>query len=452
MENDLSDLFSGLVREHSVPGAQLSVYREGALYELAEGVEHTGSGRLVTPASRFAYGSVSKIFTAALIMQLVEDGDLDLDAPLTGYLNLRGLPADHPAHATTPRQLLSHTAGLVSDHEADPARTEPLRHYAASLLRSEPVGAPESAFSYSNSGYVLAAHLVEAVTGQDWWETLESYLALPAGLDLAFVYDARAPRASGGLVSGHAVDTGSGRTEPVDFHIESEMAPAGGLGGSATTLVDFARAFMTPDDAVLDSDIADSAVLNEMGRAVPSADPFGLADGWGAGWALHLAADRFWYGHDGTLDGGTCNLRVDPVGRVAVALTTNGTTGIQLWEALVSGLGELGLDVGHYRQRAPVIRSQETGAEVTGHYANGDLAVEVTRHGDGALWFTLSNGFSGPLVAGANLDFSVTVSDLGDMSFDGRFLRASDNPSTITAMQYNGRVLRRTFAPMRSRV
>ena len=451
MENELSGLFRSLVREHAVPGAQLSVYREGTLYELAEGVEHTGSGRPVGPASRFAYGSVSKIFTAALVMQLVEDGDLDLDAALTDHLTVRGLPTGHPAHVTTLRQLLSHTAGLVSDHEADPARVEPLRHYAASLLRSESVGSPESAFSYSNSGYALAAHIVEAVTGQDWWETLESYLALPTGLDLAFVHDARSPKASSGLVSGHAVDTTTGLTEPVDFHIEPELTPAGGLGGSATTLVDFARSFMAPEDAVLEGDIADATILDEMGRAVPSADPFGLADGWGAGWALHLATDRFWYGHDGTLDGGTCNLRVDPVGRVAVALTTNGTTGIRLWEDLVSGLSDLGLDVGHYRQRTPVSRPRRTGVDVTGRYANGDLAVEVTHQEDGTLWFTLSNGFSGPLVAGTDLYFSVTVGDLGGMSFDGRFLRATDDPSTIASMQYNGRVLRRTSAPVRSR-
>ena len=450
MIDNLSRLFEGLARDSLVPGAQLSLYHDGELRELTTGVERVGTDRPVTTRSRFAYGSVSKIFTAALVMQSVEDGDLDLDAPVTGYLpDLR--PADgHPAHAITARHLLSHTAGLVSDHDEGTVRSASLRRQAASLLEQGPVGTPGTLFSYSNSGYSLAAYLVEAVTGQDWWEALESHLLLPAGLDLAFVHDARGPAPGAATVSGHAVDLPSRTVEPVGFYIEPALTPAGGLAGSATDLVDFSRAFMAPGDAALDTDIADPRVLHEMGRAVPAADPFGLADGWGAGWALHLAGDRLWYGHDGTLDGGTCNVRVDPEGHTALALTTNGTSGLWFWEELVAGLRELGLDVGHYRQPAPRTRAAALGEEITGRYVNGDLVVDVTRSGSDGFRFSLSNGFSGPMTVTFDLHFSVAMGDLGGMSFSGRFLRDPHGPGEVASMQYNGRTLRRTPLPVRA--
>ncbi|WP_077692691.1 MULTISPECIES: serine hydrolase domain-containing protein [Nocardiopsis] len=451
MVKNLSRLFEDLAVDSLVPGAQLSLYHDGELHEFTTGVERARSGRPVTARSRFAYGSVSKIFTAALVMQLVEDGDVDLDTPVVEYLPGRRPAGGNSANAVTSRQLLSHTAGLVSDHDEGPVRSASLRRQAVSLLEQGPVGVPGTAFSYSNSAYSLAAYLVEAVTGQDWWETLESHLFLPAGLDPAFVHDARDPGSELPTVSGHTVDIPSRTVEPVDFHVEPALTPAGGLAGSATDLVNFGRAFMAPEDAVLDTDIAAPRVLHEMGRSVPAADPFGLADGWGAGWALHLAGDRLWYGHDGTLDGGTCNLRVDPEGRTALALTTNGTSGLRFWEGLVAGMRGLGLDVGHYRQPAPRAPAAAPGEEITGRYVNGDLMVDVTRLGSDGFWFSLSNGFSGPMTTTSDLYFSVTMGDLGGMSFSGRFLRDPQEAGSIASMQYNGRALRRTPLPVRSR-
>lgn len=443
MLTHISQLFEELANDFLVPGAQLSLYYDGELYELTTGVEQVGTDHPVTPRSRFAYGSVSKVFTTALVLQLVEDGDIDLDTPVSKYLPGGRFPDGHYAHSMTTRQLLSHTAGLVSDHEAT-VRSASLRRQAMSLLEQPPVSIPGTAFSYSNSAYSLAAYLVEAFTGQDWWETLESHLLHPAGFDLAFVHDARDPRAALATVSGHTVDLPSRSIDPVDFYVEPALTPAGGLAGSATDLVNFARAFMGADDAALDTDIADPRTLHEMGRSVPAADPFGMADGWGAGWALHLADDRLWYGHDGTLDGGTCNLRVDPEGGTALALTSNGTSGLQLWEGLVTGLRDLGLDVGHYSQSASRTHGAVTHREITGRYVNGDLKVDVIKLGSDEFWFSLANGFSGPLTPTSGLDFFVTVRDLGGMSFNGRFLPDSGAPGAIASMQYNGRTLRRT--------
>lgn len=443
----LSGILGEAVRKNHVPGAQLALYHHGELHRIAVGVERTGTGKAVTDHSRFPLGSVSKVITAALVMQLVEDGDVDLDSPVSHHLGAGTASPGHPLADVTTRQLLSHTAGLVSDRPLD-APTHSLRRYVGSLACDDRVNAPCTSFSYSNTGYAVAGHLVENVTGQDWWETVESHLCDPTGLDLAFVTDPRPHAADPGLVDGHAV-TPDGTAHPVDFHIENALAPAGGVAASATALVDFARAFLEPEDCGLDGDIAAPVVLHEMGRPVPAADPFGLADGWGAGWSLHLAGDRLWYGHDGTLDGATCHLRVDPQGGSALAFTTNGTTGIQAWEDLLVGLRNEGLDVGHYRQthEAGSTGNPTERAEIAGSYSNGGLMVVVSPSGD-SYRFIVENGFEGVLSTGPGSTFSVTADRYGGASFGGRFLTDPTLPTRVTALQYNGRTLRRSAQPV----
>ncbi|MCP9956908.1 MULTISPECIES: serine hydrolase domain-containing protein [Streptomyces] len=444
----LSGMVNELIRDHRIPGAQLSVYSDGTLWEVCTGVERIGSDVPVSVKSRFAYGSVSKIFTAALVMQLVEEGEVELDTPVMEVLaDVAGhtaVPADHPMHQVTLRQLLSHTAGLVSDYEGAPLRSPSLRRYFESVVRDGHFGVPGTAFSYSNTGYAVAAYVVEALTGQSWWDSLESYLAHPTGLDLAFVEDPRPGRGPGATVSGHAVNARTGRTEPVDFYCESTLAAAGGIAGSATDLVRFGRAFLGEGHEALDADIADPDVLAVMGHAVPAAEPFGLAAGWGAGWGLYPAGESLWLGHDGTLDGGSCNVRVDQASGTALAFTTNSTTGLAAWFDLVGELDRtFGLRVGHYEQPAPAGRPCDEAAALAGEFVNGELAIRVSHEGDGGrLRLDADNGVSGVLTVGSDLIFSVRAADQGDVLFSGRFL-SSGKGRPADLMQYNGRTLRR---------
>lgn len=444
----LAGLFDSIMRRHHIPGAQLAVYRDGELHELSHGVERLGGDTPVGPRSRFAYGSVSKIFTAALVAQLVDEGEADLDEPIADLLEYGSIPHGHPMNAVTLRQLLSHTAGLVSDHEGEQLRTPSLRRYFSSVLRTGHVNAPGTAFSYSNTGYAVAAYLVEVLTGRHWKDALGTHLADPAGLDLALVRDTNSLAPTAPVVSGHAVDALTGRAEPVEFAVESTLAAAGGIAGSATALVDMGRALLTHTDTAHRVRIADPDILAEMTRHVPAADPFGLADGWGAGWGLFRADDgALWLGHDGTLDGGTCNVRVDPEGGTVLALTTNSTTGLAAWHDLVTALARAGagrdrLSVGHYRQPAPAGLPLATAHEFTGEYTNGELGINITTTDDGGLGFDACNGLTGTVEVTSDLTFGVLAEAHGNVLFSGRFLRC---PRTGEAdlMQYNGRTLRR---------
>lgn len=444
----LAGLFDSIMRRHHIPGAQLAVYRGGELRELTHGVERQGQDTPVGTRSRFAYGSVSKIFTAALVAQLVDEGEAGLDEPIADLLEYGSVPHGHPMSAVTLRQLLSHTAGLVSDHEGEPLRTPSLRRYFSSVLRTGHVNAPGTAFSYSNTGYAVAAYMVEVLTGRHWQDALQSHLTGPAGLDIALVRDTNSFSATAPVVSGHAVNARTGHAEPVEFLVESTLAAAGGIAGSATALVEMGRALLAHTGAPQRIRIADPDVLAEMVRHVPAADPFGLADGWGSGWGLFRADDgALWLGHDGTLDGGTCNVRVDPEGGTVLALTTNSTTGLAAWQDLVTelALGETAgdrLSVGHYRQPEPAGLPLVTAHEFTGEYANGELGISIRTADDGSLGFDACNGLSGTVTVASDLTFGVLAEDRRNVLFSGRFLRC---PRTGEAdlMQYNGRTLRR---------
>lgn len=442
----LPALFDQLATHNHVPGAQFTLYHDGRLLELVAGVEHIHRRTPVTSRSRFALGSVSKVITAAAVMQLLEDGDVDLDAPVARFLP-RALAGHATAGAITLRQLLSHTSGLVADH-IDGAETpdSSLRKQAASVLAEDLVSRPGSTFSYSNSGYSLVGYVIEAVAGRSWWDTMQSYLFDPCDLDLAFIGDPRDGAQQASVVTGHAVDSSSGAAVPVDFYCEHTMAPAGGLAASASTLVSFARSFMVSSDRRADEPVADIKTLKHMWSPVPGASPFGLADGWGAGWALYRRDDRVWAGHDGTLDGGTCHMRLDPSGGTALALTTNSTTGLVMWSQLVDALDSLGLHVGSYRMPDLAARPgpAPAGLDISGHYTNGDLAITVLPVQGEGYRMNMPNGLHGTIALCDDLRFSVQVGKLGNMNFMGRFDTDPDDGSTIGALEYNGRRLRRT--------
>ncbi|OPG13063.1 serine hydrolase [Microbispora sp. GKU 823] len=443
--DDISERLAHLVRRHRVPGAQLAVRWRGRTFTAEAGEEICGSGRPVTARSAFPLGSLTKPFTATLAMMLVADGDLDLDAPLAGYLPGLGSPAGR----ATLRQLLSHAAGLPANVDESAAGLT-RRRWAASD-GTAPVHPPGSAFSYSNAGYLLAAHLVEVVTGMDWRAAVESFLLRPLGIEPLFAADA----GRAGAALGHVVRP-DGRALPIaEQSVTLLEEPVAGLAGSASDLLAFAGLHL-PGHAgprLLDRDDAAEMRGDQLGGL--AAGPFGLADGWGLGWSLYggpaktagtagtAGSAGSWFGHDGTGDGAWSHLRVEPDGGTAVALTANGTNGAVLWEAVVGELHGMGLDVGHY----PLGTLTDPGppvpgpAECAGDYANGSWTCAVEAADDG-LYLSVGAGPRWRLSCTRDLRFTTEGSDAGSMPYVGRFLR---DPATgrVGLVQITGRLARR---------
>ncbi|WP_084175291.1 serine hydrolase domain-containing protein [Actinokineospora spheciospongiae] len=434
---NLSAMLGELAGEHRVPGAALTVRLRGATTSVVTGCDRHEGGRPVTTATRFPIASVTKAVTATLVMVLAADGDLDLDEPIGPHVpQLR----EHPVAAATPRQLLSHTGGLAAAGATDPAHTaSPLRYLVEHARSTDLVLPPGSGFSYSNAGYVLAGHLISDVTGMSWAEAVRTVLLTPLGIRPAFVVGAGPGEED--FAPGHVVGGLDGRTRPVRQTLSAAEAAAGALALSADDLVSFAR--LHTEAAAADPDLdglLPAATARAMREPAPAAEPYGLAAGWGPGLAAFTDGGPPWWGHDGTGDGTSAHLRIQPEQDAVVALVTNASTGAALWRALVGELRALGVPVAD-QGPPPSGPSHPPPAECVGSYRNGATEYLVGDDGD-----QLSLAVDGVAVAVLRLrpDLGFTMHDTVSAGppHEGRFLR---DPVTgrVDRLQVTGRLASR---------
>ena len=220
------------------PGAAVIVTRGGeVVYGGARGLADVSAGRPLTVDSVFRLGSISKQFTAALVLKLAEDGKLSLDDPLGKFLP--GYP--EPAAGATVRQLLNHTSGIRSFTALPGAMSEAAtsRVYTTAdiiaLIRDVPPDfAAGSRFSYNNSGYALLAAIIESVTGQPWQVMLEERITRPLGLaTIRYGLDENA-------IADRALPYSPG-PEGVRPAQEVHLSSASGAGGLVGSVGDLAR-------------------------------------------------------------------------------------------------------------------------------------------------------------------------------------------------------------------
>lgn len=210
--------------------------------------QHTG-GAPIGPEARWHIGSITKSFTATLIMRLVDRGQVRLDAPIGDYLS-RHVDRMHPEwQSITLRQLLSHTAGVPAnasqeahahayDYDGPSGRRHVLRGMWGDALPEEP-----GRYLYSNVGYTLAGLVAEEVTGQTWEALIKSEIAGPLGLtSLGF----GAPKGQGDP-RGHSVGWFRVQAmDPQDPYADNPpwMAPAGAIHLSLKDLAAWGQAHL----------------------------------------------------------------------------------------------------------------------------------------------------------------------------------------------------------------
>jgi CubicO group peptidase (beta-lactamase class C family) len=425
----LTKLLAELAVTHRVPAAQLAVHVDGR----TTAVTASCTGDPVDQDAKIPVGSITKAFTAALAMLLVADGDLGLDDRIGEHLPELGSGPRDQAGRLTIRQVLSHTSGLPAS-VGDPSVSA--RSYLKSCRDLRLVQRPGTGFSYSNVGYVLVGRLIERITGMNWSDAVDTLLLGPLDIVPSFVVG---PRAHGSFLPGHAVGAS---VVPVQQTITPVQAPAGALALSAVDLVAFGRTQFSTD-AVLPGP-AGADEFHRMRHPVPGVEPFGLADGWGLGLALFRDPVGDWVGHDGTADGTSCHLRIDPTNGRVVALTANASTGAALWEDLIDRLRDGGLPVADY-DTGSLERPVAVPEELSGHYANGDLEYRVDVRDTGTAALVVGGEVYPGLILHRDGAFSVREPTSGRRVLGGRFLWDSDT-GQVRGIQTGGRVARRREA------
>ena len=326
VEQWLHERLPGLLAEHKIPGAAVAVSVGDEVVDHAAGVLNTATGVAATADSIFQVGSITKVWTSTLAMQLADGGELELDAPVRRYLPGFRLADEAAAAAVTVRQLMSHTAGFEGDIFTDTGRNDDcVEKYVDSLAEAHQVFAPGAMFSYNNAGFGVLGRIIEVLRGKPFAACLRERLIAPLGLthtaigaEQAILFRAAA---------GHLPLVGDGPAQPVPvWNLPASSVAAGSLlTMRARDVLGFARMHLrgglAADGTALLSPRS-AAAMREPQVELPPLPTMG--DAWGLGWAVHRWPGGTVVGHVGGTFGQSAFLRLVPERDVAIALLANG--------------------------------------------------------------------------------------------------------------------------------
>ena len=312
-------------REWRTPGLIAGVVRDGELaWSIGVGASDVAEPDAApTPDTAFAIGSISKTFTAAMIMMLRDEGRLALADPVARFV-------DVPAHGgLTLRELLAHASGLQREPVGDLWDTlvvPSISEVVQQLAEAEQVLPARKRWHYSNLAYSLLGEVVARVDGRPWADALQARLLDPLGMTRTSLTPAD-PTAIGYY------------TDPFtdQVHVEKwpDMGGFSSAGGLWSTVSDLARwvLFLAAGGPL------STTTLDEMTRPEIMADLENWTLAWGLGLELFRRGERIFVGHEGAMPGFLASVvvrRVDQVGAVVLCNTSAGADPASLALDLVS--------------------------------------------------------------------------------------------------------------------
>lgn len=375
-----------LMARHRVPAVSLAIGVGDATFAYAVGALHRGTGVAADTGSVFQIGSVTKVFTATLIMELVEDGLLDMDAPVRRVLPGFRVADEAACAAITPRQLLSHTAGFEGDVFVDTGEgDDALERYIELLAETPQLFPPGEMFSYNNAGFSTLGRIVEVLRGAPYEQVLRDRLLAPLGLRHAAV-DASEAILQRAAVGHLRQDDGEFAPTTV-WAMERAGGPAGSrLAMSAGDLLAFARLHLDDGVAFDGSRVLSRATVEAMRTAQIGLPDIDQGAAWGLGWELFARGGRTIPGHDGNTIGQSACLRVLPDQGAAVAALANGGDPHPVFAALVDAVLE---EIAGITAAPVLMPTAAVPAHVdrfVGRYASSTALTTISRTADGRVW------------------------------------------------------------------
>ena len=236
----LSDFVVSEMRRLSVPGVAVGLIHDGREHLAGFGVTSVENPLPVTADTLFQIGSTTKTITGTIVMRLVEQGLIDLDAPVRGYLPDLSLQ-DKAAEATvTMRHLLTHMGGWLGDFFRETGSgDDALARYVAEMAGLPQVVPSGAVWSYNNAGFGLAGRVIEVVTGQPYEAVAQAMVLDPLGMDNSYFFPADV--ISRRFAVGHRVDAQDGVVVERPWALARSAHAVGGLCSSARDQMRYAR-------------------------------------------------------------------------------------------------------------------------------------------------------------------------------------------------------------------
>lgn len=359
---------------------------------VSSGLLNVDTGAPVTNDSTFQIGSISKVWTAVLVMQLVDEGLLDLDQSVRSILPDFGLEDDFAAANVTVRQLLNHTSGIDGDLFSDMGRGDDCVELYVDALKSavniHPLG---ERFSYCNAGFVVAGRIVEVLRNVSWDTALKEQILAPLGLTHTFTLTEDAPRFQ--TATGH-FGLGAGATATGTWPLTRAMGPAGMISSRMADLLVFAEVAMRGGQLP-----GGKRILSEESAARMLEEEIDLRDvlpghtGWGLGWFLEEWDGKFVYGHDGSTLGQKAFLRIFPEDGFALVLGVSGGQADGLRKELFD---DAAFALAGLKSSAGISPDYKASTNVNdgdlGVYESGGILVELVTDANGPVLRTKEKG------------------------------------------------------------
>lgn len=301
----LDSLFDTLALKNKAMGS-VAISKNGVLlYSRAIGYAYISDNekKTATVHTKYRIGSITKMFTATMIFQLIEEGKLTLATTLDKFL-----PSIPNAKQITIANLLHHNSGIHS-YTDDPAyttwRTEPKTEDDILSLISKhgPDFQPGEKFSYSNSNYFILGYIVEKITGESYSQILSRRITSRIGLVNTYV---------GGKIEVAKDESCSYQFSGSWTHApETDMSIPGGAGSIVSTPADLTKFI----EALFSLKLVSQSSIDQMKN---------ITDGWGMGMFQIPFYERRAFGHNGGIDGFASTLSYFPEESLAVSYCTNG--------------------------------------------------------------------------------------------------------------------------------
>lgn len=309
--NAHDDFFKALIEEEEIPGLSVAIVEDGQIaYTGAFGVKSRDTGEPVEEGTLFAAASLSKPLFAYAVMQLAEEGKIDLDKPLYQYLEYPDAAHDERYKQITARMVLSHSSGFPN-------------------WRNDKLGilfTPGERFQYSGEGFVYLMRAVEHLTGMPLNEFMEERVFGPLGMDnTSYVWK---EEFEGRFAAPHD-DLGF----PVSKYRPGEGNAAHSLQTTAADYAKFLLAMLQPQEQKVSA--VEKMLSPEVRAGTSFSDPKGRSGiSWGLGWGLQESPEgkAFWHwGDNGTF---RCFVMGYPDSGKALVYFTNSNLGLRIVPAV----------------------------------------------------------------------------------------------------------------------
>jgi CubicO group peptidase (beta-lactamase class C family) len=362
----LDGLLAEIAAEHKLPGAACGVLVGDDVAIATYGVGNVATRVPVTPDTLFQIGSITKVYTATLVLQAQAAGVVSLDEPVRAQLQEFMVADPGATIEITPRHLLTHTSGIEGDHLIDTGwNADALQRYMATLAGLGQIHPTDEAYSFCNTGYAVIGRLLEEATGEHFDRVLRRRLTRPLGCRATLTLPQHALLHN--VAVGHVQTPGGEPSRQARWALTRSNGPMGGVLAPPGELLAFARMHLDGGWAADGTDLLAPADVAAMARVHVECPIPGEEQA--LGWTVRRWGELVVLGQDADTFGQRACLRIVPERRTAICVMTNSPPGGAVAQALLDRLAEDLLDVGPDAADRPAIAPGRggPGPDLAGH-------------------------------------------------------------------------------------